>query len=62
MTNQDAVDRAIRSANASMEIEGLKLGKAAAVYGRQFLEGKITREQALESIKKEVEIDIEKNK
>ncbi len=57
MKKQGAVDRAIRSTRASMEIEGLQLGKAAVVYGRQFLEGEITREQALEIIKKEVEAD-----
>jgi hypothetical protein len=45
------VRRALASVNASMAIEGLKPNKSTVALGRQYLEGKISSQEAIVKIK-----------
>jgi hypothetical protein len=45
------VRKAIASVNASMAVEGLKPSKTAESLGRQYLEGKITADEAITKAK-----------
>jgi hypothetical protein len=45
------VRKTITSVNASMAVEGLKPSKTAKSLGRQYLEGKITAEEAIAKVK-----------
>jgi hypothetical protein len=46
------IDKIIASASATLAVEGLKPSKSGAAITRQYLEGNITSEQAIEKIKK----------
>lgn len=45
------VNKALNSVHASMAMEGLKPSKATVTIGRQYLEGKISEQEAISRIK-----------
>jgi len=49
--NKKDIDRIIASTKASWLIEGLEISKEAEELGRQYLEGKITINEAIKMVK-----------
>jgi len=50
-TKSKNIDKIIASVSATLAVEGLKPSKTGTAVTRQYLEGKITSEQAIQRIK-----------
>ncbi len=48
---KERVNKALASVHASMAMEGLKPSKAAVALGKQYLEGKISGQEAISKVK-----------
>lgn len=59
MQNKKNIDRIIKSTKASWLFEGFEISKEAEELGRQYLEGKITIDEAIRKIK---ELHLKENK
>lgn len=51
LINPKDIDRIIANSHATLAVEGLKPSKTAVEITRQYLEGKITSEEAIKRIK-----------
>lgn len=49
--NPEEIERVIANVKASMAVEGMKPSKKAQSIGRQYLEGKISSQEAVAKIK-----------
>lgn len=49
MTDQD-IERAINNVRATLKVEGLNMNRRAIVYGRKYLRGELSSEQAINNI------------
>lgn len=52
------IKRAIASVNASMAVEGLKPSRNTVSLGRQYLEGKISAQDAIDQIKAKHHVNV----
>ena len=51
LINKEYIDKIVDNVTATLAIEGLKPSKTAVSINRQFLEGKITSQEAIRRIK-----------
>lgn len=57
MYDEDAIEKAIRNSAASIEMEGFHIDEECKEWCREYMRGKITMEEYIERLKKQVAID-----